>query len=188
MVRHKFYYDPLWLIVLGPILGIFRYIWASQSLVMFAPVCSRHGWRLGLPTYLGYFFAFSLLLLAPVLIASSQVEALRAMTGWIWLAVLLYVLGMLALLLVARLLTPRLVDFDTGSVTFGSVSLGFKAAITGQALPGQGLRSVGPAEPVFPAQVVPGSPVRSPATSNGPLIAIVGIGGGALVLLLLGSV
>ena len=75
--------------------------------------------------------------------------------GWIWLAVFLYVLGMLALLLVARLATPRLVDFDTGSVTFGSVSLGFKAAITGQALPGQGLRSVGHAEPIFPAQVVP---------------------------------
>jgi hypothetical protein len=202
MVRHKFYYDPLWLIVLGPVLGIFRYIWASQSLLMFAPVCSRHGWRLSLPTWLGYFFAFSLLLLVPVLIASSQIAALGAAMGWIWLAVFLYVLGMLALLLVARLATPRLVDFDTGSVTFGSVSLGFKAAITGQALPGQGLRSVGHAEGVFPAQVVPvagvvvpgaaqpayGTPLRSPGTSNGPLIALVAIGGGALVLLLVGSV
>ncbi len=198
MVRHKFYYDPLWLIMLGPIMGIFRYIWASQSLMMFAPVCGRHGWRLGLPTYLGYFFAFSLLLLVPVLIASSQVEALRAATGLIWLAVFLYLLGMLALLLIVRLATPRLVDFDTGSVTLGSVSLAFKAAITGQALPGHGLRSVGMADPVVPAQIAPGqglspqlmygSPLRSPATSNGPLIALVGIGGGALVLVLVGSV
>src|SRR5262245_21338513 len=171
MVRHKFYYDPLWLIVLGPILGIFRYIWASQSLMMFAPVCGRHGWRLGLPTYLGYFFAFSLLLLVPVLIASSQVAALQEAAGWIWLAVFLYLLGMLALLLIVRLATPRLVDFDAGSVTFGSVSLGFKAAITGQALPGQGLRSVGLPDPVFSAQVVPGAGQAPQSTYGSPLRA-----------------
>ena len=202
MVRHKFYYDPLWLIALGPVLGIFRYIWASQSINLFAPVCARHGWRLGLPTYLGYFFAFTLLLAAPLLIASSQIPALVAAAGWIWLAVFLYVLGMLALLLAVRLATPRLVDYDSGSVTFGSVSLGFKAAITGQALPGQGLRSVGPApvfpaEAVFPAQVVPtagapgayapgfgSSPLRSPATNNGPLVALLGIGGVAAFLVI----
>jgi hypothetical protein len=192
MVRHKFYYDPLWLIVLGPVLGIFRYIWASQSLLLFAPVCGRHSWRLGLPTYLGYFFAFTLLLCVPVLIVSSQVAALQAAMGLIWLAVFLYVLGMLALLLVVRLVTPRLVDYDTGSVTFGSVSLAFKAAITGQALPGHGLRSVGMADPVFPAQGAPqpayGPGLRSPATNNGPLLALIGIGGGALVLMLVGVV
>lgn len=190
MVRHKFYYDPLWLIVLSPVLGIFRYIWASQSLVILAPVCPRHGWRLGLPTYIGYFFAVSLLIFAPLLIASSQVPAIRGAEGYIWLAVFLYVLGMLALMLAVRLATPRMVDFDTGSVTFGSVSLGFKAAITGQALPGQGLRSVG--LPVADASIgmsgayAPG--LRSPATNNGPLLALMGIGGGLAVLVVLGLV
>jgi len=189
MIRHKFYYDPLWLIILGPVLGIFRYIWSSQSLLILAPVCHRHGWRLGLPTYVGYGFAASLLILAPLLIATSQVPALQSAAGFIWLAVFLYVLGMLALLLAVRIATPRLVDFDTGSVTFGSVSLGFKAAITGQALPGQGLRSVG-----LPGQAMPSQPgayapgLQSPATNNGPLIALVGVGGGLAVLALLGLV
>jgi len=189
MVRHKFYYDPLWLIVFGPVMGWLRYIWATQNLVMFAPVCSRHGWRLGLPTYTGYAFAFSLLIIAPLMIAASQMQSLRGAIGWIWLAVFLYTLGMLALMLIARLITPRLVDFDTGSVTFGSVSLGFKAAITGQALPGQGLRSLGQTNPTLPGQ--PGANpthLTSPATNNGPLIALLGVGGGFLVLVVLGFV
>jgi len=189
MVRHKFYYDPLWLIVFGPLMGWLRYIWATQNLVLFAPVCSRHGWRLGLPTYTGYAFAFSLLIIAPLMIAASQMESLRGAIGWIWLAVFFYTLGMLVLMLIARLITPRLVDFDTGSVTFGSVSLGFKAAITGQALPGQGLRSLGQPTPTLLGQ--PGAHtthLTSPATNNGPLFALLGIGGGVLALVFLGFV
>src|SRR5688500_20026099 len=68
-LRHKFYYDPLWLATVGMLLPWYvRYYFASQNLVVPAPLCARHSRRLKLPTWLGYGFAASLLLVAPVMV------------------------------------------------------------------------------------------------------------------------
>ena len=192
LVRHKFYYDPLWLAILGPLLlGIFRYIWAAQNVVLAVPVCARHPWRLNLPTYMGYVFACSLFGMAPVLFFAGQSRSMGPAMGWFFLLVFLYIVGMLVLMVVVRLASPRMVDFDSGSITFGSVSQGFADAVMGRraapaplttsvaAMPGQPM-SLNP----LAANSLAGAYPRAPATSNGPLIALLVGGGGALVLVL----
>ncbi|HEX5102594.1 MAG TPA: hypothetical protein VFV87_02205, partial [Pirellulaceae bacterium] len=153
MAHHKFYYDPLWLATIGMLLPWYvRYHFASQSVVVPAPLCARHAGRLKLPTYLGYGFAASLLLAAPIMVLAVVLSnGMTTAAGIVFFLVFLYVIAALVGLMAVRLATPRMTAYDYRSITFGSVSSGFAEAITGRPLPGMYAASAAAAPGAFPA-------------------------------------
>src|SRR5262245_29965235 len=152
---HKVYYDPTWLATIGILLpGRIPYYVASQSLAFPVPVCSRHTWRLKLPTYLGYAFALILFPLGPLAVLAHIGELPLARDIMLTGLALFVPVGLLVLWGV-RLFSPRMVDYDSRSALLVNVARGFAEAVEGRKLPG--LPGKLPSGQVLPGQAHTGT-------------------------------
>ncbi len=135
-VTHKFYYDPTWLATIGMLLPWYvRYYFASQSLTFPVPVCARHTRRLVMPTYLGMLFALFLIVLAPLAVAAHH-AGMTVIRDVLFISfALILPTGLIALMLY-RIMSPRMVDYDSRTALLVNVSAEFAEAVEGRKLPG----------------------------------------------------
>ena len=168
-VTHRFYYDPTWLATIGMLLPWYiRYHFASQSLTFPVPVCARHTRRLVMPTYLGMLFALLLIVLAPLAVAAHHagMTVVRDLMAVSFIFIL--PTGLLGLMLY-RVMSPRMVDYDTRTALLVNVAPEFAEAVEGRKLPG------------LPGLNQPG---RTAMGSGANWLLIGGVCGGLAVLML----
>src|SRR5262245_24502844 len=135
-VTHKFHYDPTWLATIGLLLpGRFRNLFAREALTFPVPVCSKHTWRLKLPTYLGYPFALLLFPLGPLALL-AHIGELPLARDILLGGLVVFVPVVLLVLWILRLFSPRMVDYDSRSALLVNVARGFAEAVEGRKLPG----------------------------------------------------
>jgi hypothetical protein len=125
-VPHKFKYDPLWLMLMPPII---RFIYGRQYVRVATPLCKRHRNRLKLPVWGAYFLVATVLPVVPVLVLLNAI-GWHSLGGFLTVLLVLYLIALLLALAVVRLSTPRMVEFDQSSLVVVNAAQAFAHAHT----------------------------------------------------------
>jgi hypothetical protein len=124
-VRHTFYYQPTWLVLIYILLPRpLKWYLSSNPATVTVPVCSAHRRRLKFPTYISYALAGGLLLMVPLLLFFSISGWLNALSALLVVA-LLWSLALWAAYVVVTLLTPRADNYTPSHIMLTAVSPAF---------------------------------------------------------------
>lgn len=132
LVPHKFYLRSTGILIAMLLLGKMRWLFLPQSYEyaeLRVPLCGFHRHRLSLHTYLLIGFAVLGLLCVPVLLIGSINKDYLWVTEIGLVLFLLLFPVMFVTVLTVMILTPRMVEHSTMSVTLVSVSSGFAQAL-----------------------------------------------------------
>lgn len=164
-VLHKFYLRSTGILIAMLLLGKMRWLFLPQSYEfseLRVPLCGFHRHRLSLHTYLLIGFAVLGLLCVPVLLIGSINKDYLWVTEIGLVLFLLLFPVMFFTVLTVMILTPRMVEHSTMSITLVSVSSGFAQALGSGGMPG-----ITPGAGFSAAKPLPGLPAQPQASGPG---------------------
>lgn len=161
-VRHTFYYQPTWLVLIYVFLPrILKWYFSSKPAQVPVPLCAAHRRRLYWPTYLGCLLVAGALVLVPAMVISLYSEMPTLMNALAALMVI-WVLGLWLAYILVAIATPRAQAYTASQITLTAVSPAYAQAVAARGVGvQQGLRPLPGLGGVQPA-----SGIRFGATSR----------------------